>query len=557
MASTHSGVHTPTHAGREPSYLTARSGILSWLTTLDHKRIGVMYLICILTAFLVGGVFALLLRTELLSPGKTIVDADTYNQFFTFHGVIMVFMFIIPGIPAALGNFVLPLMLGAKDVAFPRLNLTSWYLWMIGAAFTFLAIAIGGLDTGWTFYTPYSTSSNTRVILVGLGVFVLGFSSIFTGLNFVVTIHKLRPKEMTWFKMPLFLWAIYATAIIQVLATPVIGITLLLLVAERALGIGIFDPALGGDPVLFQHFFWFYSHPAVYIMILPAMGVVSELVSIYSRKHIFGYRFIAYSSVAIAIFGFIVWGHHMFVSSQSDLATTIFSALTFSVSIPSAIKIFNWLATLYRGSISLATPMTYAASFIFLFSIGGLTGLFLGALATDVHLHDTYYVVAHFHYVMFGGTVIAFLGALHHWWPKITGRMYNERLGQLASLLIFIGFNITFFTQFVMGSQGMPRRYYDYAPEFTSLHVASTIGSYILAVGFVLCASYLLHSLFNGKRAPKNPWGGRSLEWETDSPPIEHNFHHVPAVVDPYDFDALEYDANEGGYVLKSGAETP
>jgi cytochrome c oxidase subunit 1 len=408
------------------NYLNHTRGIRSWLFTLDHKRIGVLYLISILSAFFLGGMFALVLRTELMTPGKTIVDADFYNQMFTLHGAVMIFLFIIPGIPAALGNLALPLMLGAKDVAFPRLNLCSWWLWVTGAVFAVISILLGAVDTGWTFYTPYSTTTGTAVVSIVTGVFILGFSSIFTGLNFIVTIHKLRPHGMTWFRMPLFLWGLYGTAIIQVLATPVLGITALLLIAERTMGVGIFDPGLGGDPVLFQHFFWFYSHPAVYIMILPAMGVISELISVFSRKHIFGYKFIAFSSIAIAVLSFLVWGHHMF-TAMSPLANMLFSALTFSVSIPSAIKVFNWLATMYGGSIQLRTPMLYALGFIFLFTIGGLTGLFLGTLSTDIHLHDTYFVVAHFHYVMFGGTVIAFLGGLHYWWPKMTGRMYSEK----------------------------------------------------------------------------------------------------------------------------------
>jgi cytochrome c oxidase subunit 1 len=470
---------------------------------------------------------------------------------FTLHGAVMIFLFIIPGIPAALGNFVLPLMLGAKDVALPRLNLTSFWFWMIGAVFALVSIIVGAVDTGWTFYTPYSTTTGTAVISMTLGVFILGFSSIFTGLNFIVTIHKMRPEGMTWFRMPLFLWGLYSTAIIQVLATPVLGITLLLLVAERALGIGIFDPTLGGDPVLFQHFFWFYSHPAVYIMILPAMGVISELVSVFSGKHIFGYRFIAWSSIAIALLSFLVWGHHMFTSGQSGITNMIFSALTFSVAIPSAVKVFNWLATMYKGSIRLAAPMLYVLSFLFLFAIGGLTGLFLGALSTDIHLHDTYFVVAHFHYVMFGGTVIAFLGGLHYWWPKMFGRMYSERWAQLAALLVFVGFNLTFFTQFVMGSHGMPRRYYNYVEEFTTLHQASTVGSYVLALGFFIMAGYLLHSLVRGAPAPANPWGSATLEWETTSPPPAGNFDVELLAGDPYDLDALRYDPGVGGWVRK------
>ena len=538
------------HDHRE-SYLTTGHGILSWLFTLDHKRIGVMYLVAILTSFFLGGVFALLVRTELLTPGQTIMTADAYNKMFTLHGAVMIFLFIIPGIPAALGNFVLPLMLGAKDVALPRLNLTSFWFWMIGAVFSLVSIIVGAVDTGWTFYTPYSTTTSTAVISMTLGVFILGFSSIFTGLNFIVTIHKMRPEGMTWFKMPLFLWGLYSTAIIQVLATPVLGITLLLLIAERALGVGIFDPTLGGDPVLYQHFFWFYSHPAVYIMILPAMGIMSELMSVFSHKHIFGYRFIAWSSIAIAIFSFLVWGHHMFTSGQSGLTNMIFSALTFSVAIPSAVKVFNWLATMYKGSIELAAPMLYALSFLFLFAIGGLTGLFLGALSTDVHLHDTYFVVAHFHYVMFGGTVIAFLGGLHYWWPKMFGRMYSERWAQLAALLVFVGFNLTFFTQFVMGSHGMPRRYYNYLDEFTRFHQASTVGSYVLGLGFFIMAGYLIHSLFRGERASANPWGAATLEWETSSPPPANNFDRELIAGDPYDLESLRYEPAIKGWVRK------
>ncbi|PWB70400.1 MAG: cytochrome c oxidase subunit I, partial [Holophagae bacterium] len=542
------GTH-PTHA--HDNYLTAGRGLLSWLFTLDHKRIGVMYLVGILSSFFLGGVFALLVRTELLTPGPTIMSADTYNKMFTLHGAVMIFLFIIPGIPATLGNFVLPLMLGAKDVALPRLNLASFWLWMIGAAVAVSSIIMGAVDTGWTFYTPYSTTTGTAVISMTLGAFILGFSSIFTGLNFIVTVHKLRPEGMTWFKMPLFVWGIYSTAIIQVLATPVLGITLLLLIAERTLGVGIFDPALGGDPVLYQHFFWFYSHPAVYIMILPAMAIMSELMSVFSHKHIFGYRFIAWSSIAIAVLSFLVWGHHMFTSGQSGLANMVFSALTFSVAIPSAVKVFNWLATMYKGSISLETPMLYALSFLFLFSIGGLTGLFLGALATDIHLHDTYFVVAHFHYVMFGGTVIAFLGGLHYWWPKLFGRMYSERWGRIGALLIFVGFNVTFFTQFVMGSHGMPRRYYNYLPQFKPYHQASTYGSYLLALGFVVVAGYLLHSLFRGEKAPNNPWGGATLEWETSSPPPSYNFDYELVAGDPYDIESLRFDPSTRGWVRK------
>lgn len=542
---------TPVRATETPgdNYLTHSHGIGSWLMTLDHKRIGVMYLISVLSALALGGFFALMLRTELFYPGRTIMDAQTYNQVFTLHGTIMVFLFIIPSIPGSIGNFILPVMLGAKDVAFPRMNLASWYLWVIGAGFFLITLFTRSLDTGWTFYAPYSTSTGTSVVMATTGAFILGFSSIFTGINFITTIHQMRPTGMSWFRMPLLLWSLYATAIIQVLATPVLAITLILLMLERTFGIGIFDPALGGDPVLFQHFFWFYSHPAVYIMILPAMGIISELISVHSQKHIFGYRFIAYSSMALALLGFLVWGHHMFTSTQSVMVSVVFSALTFTVAIPSAIKVFNWLTTLYKGSINLTTPMCYALSFIFLFSIGGLTGLFLGALAVDIHLHDTYFVVAHFHYVMMGGTLVAFMGGIHHWWPKMFGRMYNENWGRFACFLIFVGFNLTFMPQFVMGSRGMPRRYYDYLPEFTIFHQLSTIGAYILAVGFIITAIYLVHSLFYGKIAPANPWGGASMEWKCSSPPPHDNFPEPPRVTDPYDFSTMRYDAARGTYV--------
>ena len=455
---------------RPPNFWNASHGIGSWLFTLDHKRIGVMYLAFVWAAFLLGGVFALLVRTELLTAGKTIVDPDTYNQLFTLHGAVMVFLVIIPSIPASLGNIILPLQLGAKDVAFPRVNLASFYIYVIGALIALYSIFSGAVDTGWTFYTPYSTTTNASVSTMVLAAFILGFSSIFTGLNFIATVHRLRAPGMTFFRMPLFVWALYATAIIQILATPVLGITLLLLIAERVLHVGIFDPALGGDPVLFQHFFWFYSHPAVYIMIVPGFGVISDLISTFSRKAIFGYRAIALSSLGIAIVGFLVWGHHMFTSGQSELAGMIFSGLTFLIAIPTAIKILNWIATLYKGSIVLRTPMWYALGFLWLFLIGGLTGLYLATMSIDLHLHDTYFVVAHFHYVMMGGTMFAFIGGLHYWWPKFTGKMFSEKLGNWACAFAFIGFNVTFGSQFFLGVAGMPRRYYNYLPQYEPLH---------------------------------------------------------------------------------------
>lgn len=541
----------------EVNYLNHSRGLSSWLFTLDHKRIGIMYLVAVLIGFFLGGVFALLLRYELIDPDPTLGGAELYNKFFTLHGAIMVFLFIIPSIPASLGNFVLPMQLGAKDVAFPRLNLASFYVYVVGACFALYSMLNGApstplsesanwmekllasaVETGWTFYTPYSVTTGSSVISIVAAAFIMGFSSIFTGLNFVATIHKLRAPGMTMFRMPLLLWALYATSIIQLLATPVLAITLLLLMVERSWGIGIFDPKMGGDPVLFQHFFWFYSHPAVYIMILPGMGVASELIASGSKKTVFGYRAVALSSLAIALIGFLVWGHHMFISGQSEWASIVFSFLTFFVAIPSAIKVFNWLATLYRGRITLNAPTLYGLAFMFLFTIGGLTGLYLGALSTNIHLTDTYFVVAHFHYTMMGGTAIAFVGGIHYWWPKMTGRMYNETLAKIGCALVFIGFNITFLSQFVMGARGMPRRYYTYIPEYAPYHQASTYGSWILGLGFLLTFFYLMASLRNGQKAPGNPWGALTLEWtHASSPPIHDNFVGTPVVTGgPYDY---------------------
>ena len=520
------------------NYITANYGIKSWLLTKDHKRIALLYLASVTVFFILGGIYALTIRLELLTPAGDIVQPMTYNKLFTQHGIVMIFFFLIPSIPAVLGNFLVPLMIGAKDLAFPKLNLLSWYLYLAGALFTIWALLNGGIDTGWTFYTPYSTTfSNSYVVAAGLGIFINGFSSILTGLNFIVTIHTMRAPGMTWFRLPLFIWAHYATSLIMVLGTPVIAITILLVALERTVHIGIFDPRLGGDPVLFQHFFWFYSHPAVYIMILPSMGVVSELVSTHSRKNVFGYSFVAFSSLAIAVFGFLVWGHHLFTSSQSIYAGMIFSFVSFAVAIPSAVKVFNWTATLYKGSISYDTPMLYALGFIGLFTIGGLTGLFLAALGLDVHLTDSYFIVAHFHYIMVGGALMGYLGALHNWWPKITGRMYPEGWGRFSALVIFVGFNLTFFPQFLLGYMGMPRRYHAYAEEFQVLNVMSTAGASILGFGLLIPGIYFIWSMRYGKFAPPNPWAATGLEWRTTSPPPTENFASTPVVT----WEAYEY----------------
>ncbi|HXS96296.1 MAG TPA: cytochrome c oxidase subunit I [Candidatus Limnocylindrales bacterium] len=531
------------------NYLNASYGLKSWLLTKDHKRIGLLYLFTITFFFFIGGAFATLIRVELLTPQGDLVSSETYNKLFTMHGVAMVFFFLLPSIPATLGNFFLPMMIGARDLAFPRINLLSWYLLVAGGALALFAMLAGGVDTGWTFYTPYSTSySNTWVIATALGIFIAGFSSILTGLNFIVTVHRMRAPGMTWFRLPLFVWSNYATALIQVLGTPVLAVTLVLVFCERVFHIGIFDPALGGDPVLFQHLFWFYSHPAVYIMVLPGMGVISELVSVYSRKPVFGYGFVAFSSVAIAVLGFLVWGHHLFVSTQSVYAGMVFSFLSYFVAIPSAIKVFNWTATLYKGSISFATPMLYAFGFIGLFTIGGLTGLFVASLGMDVHVTDTYFVIAHFHYIMVGGTIMAYLGGLHYWWPKMTGRMYPEGWAKLSALVIFLGFNLTFFPQFILGYMGMPRRYHVYPPEFQVLHVLSTAGASVLAVGYLMPMVYFIWSLRYGKMAGANPWGATGLEWQTASPPPLHNFDVTPIVThDAYDYSAISGEVIEVG----------
>jgi len=552
-------VTAPQAAGAEPgaSYLDHGSGWRSWLLTHDHKRIGVMYLVLIGLCLLLGGVFALVLRLHLWSPGGGLVSNDAYNKLFTLHGAVMVFLFVIPGIPAALGNFVVPLQVGAKDVAFPRVNLLSFWLFALGAVFFVTVLAVGGVDTGWTLYPPYSLeeSRGLGILLALLGVFVAGFSSILTGVNFIATIHKMRPARMGFFDLPLFLWALYATGIIQIVATPVLGITAALGFLERLFKLGLFMPEYGGDPVLFQHFFWFYSHPAVYIMILPAMGVVSEVVSVFSRKPIFGYKAVAWSSVGIAVVGFLVWGHHMFVSGQSKWASILFSFLTFLVAIPSAIKTFNWLATMYRGAIVLQTPMLYVLGFFGVFGVGGLTGLFLGALATDVPLHDTYFVVAHFHFVMVGAVMLAFLAGLHYWWPKMTGRLFHEGTGKLGALLVFVGFNLTFVPQFFAGVAGMPRRYATYAAPFQGMNRLSTVGAMVLGLGMAVALAGLLASLRRPRTAPANPWGGTSLEWSTASPPPHDNFAAPPEGGPAYDFRGLVHVSEEAGWVRRGGRE--
>lgn len=522
------------------NYLNVDHSIKSWLLTGDHKRIAVLYLISVTFFFFLGSVAASLVRLELTSPTGVMMENETYNKMFTAHGIIMVFFFLIPGIPATLGNFLIPIMIGARDLAFPRLNLASWYMYIVGGALVLLSFLLGGVESGWTFYTPYSSMTSSQVSIALVGVFIAGFSSIATGLNFIVTIHKMRAPGMTWDRLPLYVWGHYATSIVILLGTPVVAITLFMVVLERSFGIGIFDPKFGGDPVLFQHLFWFYSHPAVYIMVLPGMAIISELIANFSQKRVFGYSMVAFSSLAIAGIGFLVWGHHMFVAGQSMYQGVVFSLLSFLVAVPSAIKVFNWTATIYKGQVRLQTPMIFALGFLGLFVIGGLTGLYLASMATDVHLTATYFIVAHFHYVMVGGTVVAFLGGLHFWWPKMFGRMYPDSWGKLCALLTFIGFNLTFFPQFIVGFMGMPRRYhyYYFAPEFQPYHLASTLGASVLGVALVLPAFYLTWSLKYGKPAGPNPWNARGLEWQTASPPPTTNFDG-PVVVneEAYDFD--------------------
>jgi cytochrome c oxidase subunit 1 len=522
-------------------YLNAEYGFRSWLLTTDHKRIALLYLITITFFFFVGGFFALLIRLELLTPQGDLVQADTYNKLFSMHGQVMIFFFLLPAVPAVLGNFLVPMMIGAKDLAFPRINLLSWYLFIIGGGLMLYTMLTGGVDTGWTFYVPLSTAYlGTHVVLAAVSIFIAGFSSILTGLNFIVTIHRMRAPGMTWGRMPLFLWSNYATSIIQVLGTPVLAITLSLVGLERMFHLGVFNPQLGGDPLLFQHLFWFYSHPAVYIMILPGMGVVSEIIPCFSRKRVFGYEFVALASIGIAVLGFLVWAHHMFVAGISVYSAMVFSFFSYLVAVPSAIKVFNWTATMYKGKIYYSTPMLYAMGFIGLFTMGGMTGLFLASLGVDVHVTDTYFIVAHFHYIMVGGMVMAYLAGMHFWWPKISGRMYPEAWGKLAALTIFIGFNLTFFPQFVLGWTGMPRRYHAYTPEFQVLNVLSTAGSTVLAVGYLLPMVYFLWSLRYGKEAGDNPWGAAGLEWKTASPPPTYNFEETPVVTwEAYNYDDL------------------
>jgi cytochrome c oxidase subunit 1 len=522
-----------TTANEEVNYLNWQTGIWSWLSSTDHKRICFLYLFTILIFFILGGLAALAMRTELAFSGPQIItDPHTYNVLFTMHGVFMIFLFVVPGIPATLGNFLIPLMIGAKDVAFPRLNLLSYYIYVVGAAIGGIAM-LNPVDTGWTFYAPYSTTTSTSVSLMVLAAFVLGFSSILTGLNFIVTIHQLRAPGMTWMRLPVFIWASYATAVIQTVATPVIGMTLLLVIAERTFGAGIFDPTKGGDPVLLEHLFWFYSHPVVYIMVLPAFGVVGEIIPVFSRKPLFGYKLVVLSSMAIAAVGFIVWAHHMFVAGISDFSAKFFSIVTFLVAIPTAIKVFNWVSTMYKGSISFKTPMLYAMAFVFLFMVAGTTGIYLAMLGVDVYYHDTYFVVAHFHYTIQGGAVIGLIAALHMWFPKMSGKMYNETVSKLAFATLFIGFNLTFIPQFILGMDGMPRRYYDYPPQYQTLHTISTIGAYLNGLGYTFAFLNLLFTALFGKvKAPRNPYNSLGLEWQTASPPVHENFTEIPVVTD-------------------------
>jgi len=528
----------------EKNYLNVDHSIKSWLLTGDHKRIGIMYLVTISFFFALGSMFAGAIRLELTSPDGLFLESETYNKIFSAHGIVMVFFFLVPAVPAIFGNFLVPIMIGAKDVAFPRLNLMSYYMFLTAGILFLIGQIMGGVDTGWTFYTPYSSMySNSQVGITIAAIFIGGFSSIFTGLNFVITIHKMRAPGMTWFRLPLFIWSIYGTSIVVILGTPVVAITLLLVVVERTMHIGIFSPDLGGDPVLFQHMFWFYSHPAVYIMVLPAFGIESELITAFARRRIFGYHFVAFSTLAISLLGFFVWGHHMFISGQSMYQGVVFSLISFLIAVPSAIKIFNWMSTLYKGNIRLQTPMIYALGFIGLFVVGGLTGLFLASIGTDVHLSATYFVIAHFHYVMVGGSVTAYLGAIHYWWPKMTGRLYHEGIARYNAFLVFIGFNLTFFPQFIVGYLGMPRRYhyYYFAPEFQAYHVMSSLGASVLAISLIVPACYLTYSLFLGPRASSNPWGTHGLEWTIASPPITANFDHLPIVTDEvYDYERLD-----------------
>ena len=531
----------PAYEPRE-TYLNARYSVLSWLLTKDHKRIAILYILSLTFFFLIGGAAATVMRIELMNPHGWMLADDTYNKMFTTHGVMMVFFFLVPSIPATLGNFLVPLMIGAKDLAFPKINLLSWYLYIVGALCAFVALVAGGIDTGWTFYTPYSTTyADGWVSLTLFGIFLNGFSSILTGLNFIVTIHKMRAPGLTWFRLPLFIWSTYAVSVIFILGTPVVAIALSLVIGERLFHIGIFDPQIGGDPVLFQHLFWFYSHPAVYIMILPSFGVVSEIIACFSKKRIFGYEMVAFSSLAIAVLGFLVWGHHMFLSGQSLYSGMIFSVLSFLIGIPSAIKVFNWTATMYKGSVQLDTPMIYAIGFIGLFTVGGLTGLFLSTLGTDIHLHDTYFIIAHFHFIMVGGALMGYLGGIHFWWPKMTGRMYPEWWGRFAAFTLFMGFVLTFFPQFILGYLGMPRRYHTYPEEFQLLNVLSTAGASIMAVGYILPLCYLTWSVRYGKPAGNNPWNATGLEWQTLSPPITENFEHTPVVTqEAYNYAEME-----------------
>jgi cytochrome c oxidase subunit 1 len=510
-------------------------GLLSWLTTVDHKRIGILYILGAGFFALIGGLEALLIRTQLAIPNNRVLVGEAYNQVLTMHGTTMIFLVVMP-VLAGLGNYVVPLMIGARDMAYPRLNAFGVWMFLLGGIFLNLSFLLGGApDAGWFGYAPLTAKTFSKGAGIDfwiLGLQLLGISSITSSINFVSTILLLRAPGLTLNRLPLFAWTTLVTAFLILFAMPSISAALFLLFLDRHLGTHFFNPAAGGDPLLWQHLFWFFGHPEVYIMILPAMGIVSEVLPVFSRKPIFGYTAVAYSSVAIGFIGFTVWAHHMFAVGLPPVVNAFFSAASMLVAVPTAIKVFNWIATIWGGSVRYRAPFLFAAAFVALFVIGGLSGLFLASVPVDWQVTDTYFVVAHFHYTLFGGSMFAIVAGIYYWFPKITGRFLDERLGRLHFALQFIGFNLTFFPMHFLGLMGMPRRVYTYAAGlgWESLNLLATIGAFILALGFVVFFVNIARSLVAGERAPDDPWDGHTLEWLTSSPPPPYNFARVPVV---------------------------
>jgi cytochrome c oxidase subunit 1 len=546
-----------------PAASAYRSGLYEWVTTTDHKKIGILYLVNSFIFFLVGGILALLVRTELAQPGlQVLTDEHVYNQLFTMHGSVMIFLFVIP-ILAGFGNYVVPLQIGAPDMAFPRINALSFWMLPLAGLLLMLGFLTGGAAAaGWTSYPPLSEdrvlgSPGAGQDLWLMGLTLIGTSSILGAINFLVTIFKMRAPGMTLFRMPILAWTVLVTAILVLMATPVFTSALIMLFIDRNYGGHFFDPASGGNAILWQNVFWFYSHPAVYVMVLPAMGIISEVLPVFSRKPLFGYKAFVFATAGIGALGFSVWAHHMFTTGSVYLP--FFSFMTFLIAIPTGVKMFNWVFTLWRGKLTLSTPLLFALGFLSMFLIGGINGAFSASVPVDFAIHDTYWVVSHIHYVLFGGSVFGIFAGLYYWFPKMTGRMLDEGLGKAQWVLMFVGFNLTFFPMHQLGLAGMPRRIADYASNagWNELNLAATIGGFLIAASMLPFLWNVFISLRNGRIAGDDPWEANTLEWATTSPPPPYNFDHLPEIRSERPLFDQRHGRTHGGPVLPDPGPAP